>query len=185
MAATLVACSPTPSDDQSSRVKMPSQPLPTEEARRYPPPEAYLRPEDQERARHYDINDMPCATESGNYISELPTDQCVRMTPTQRFEGLWRNDFEGSRFCPAPARTCSFDTQGTRIWLDMVASLPQHGWRPGGLYAVTFVGRRTLFPGRYGHMGLDQHEVIVDQFVSVRELERPPTDEELKARWGD
>lgn len=161
--------------------------LPPDEVARLPPPEAYLRPEDKERARHYDLNDMPCTITSGNYVAELPTDQCVRMTPPQRFEGLWRNEYEGSRFCPAPAQECSYSTPGTRVWLSVAERLPQSGQvGRGGLYSVAFVGRRTLHPGRYGHMGADHNEVIVDQFVSIRELEAPPpepTRAEIREEW--
>src|SRR5690242_7920792 len=48
----------------------------------------------------------------------LPLDQCFKFNAPQRMKGLWRNDFEGSRFCPLPASACSYGMPGEKIWLD-------------------------------------------------------------------
>ena len=57
----------------------------------------------------------------GEYLQSVPTDQCVKMSPSVRMQGLWRNEFEGSQFCPAPAKECSFALEDggneRRIWL--------------------------------------------------------------------
>ena len=56
----------------------------------------------------------------------------------------------------------------------------------GGLYAVSFVGRRTLYPGLHGHLRLSDHEVIVDRFIAIREVEPPPvepTEAQLQQEW--
>ena len=90
------------------------------------------------------------------------------MLPAQRWKGLWRDDFEGSQFCPAPAKTCSFDTPGERIWLTFIDTAGVQPRRSsGGLYAIEFVGRRTLRRGRYGHMGVFEQEVLVDRVISL------------------
>jgi hypothetical protein len=39
------------------------------------------------------------------------------------------------------------------------------------LYAVEFIGRRTAVKGRYGHMGVFDHELIVDRMISMRQVE--------------
>lgn len=79
--------------------------------------------------------------------------------PSQEFRGLWRNAFEGSRFCPAPATSCDQRTPGDRIWLD---GGPIE--RPDGkLYHVQFVGRQTVTKGQYGHMGVSDHAIMVEQ----------------------
>jgi len=99
--------------------------------------------------------------------ASIPFDQCFRMDPPRRWRGVWRNEFEGSRFCPAPAIKCSFYSPGDRVWLD-VSKHPDQT-----LYAVDFVGRRTAVKGRYGHMGASDHELIVDRMISMRAIEAP------------
>lgn len=139
-----------------------------------------------------------CATqwvsdENGGYWDELPIDQCVKFDAPLRMHGLWRNDFEGSQLCPAPATDCSFNTPGERIWLDYALPLPgtepkRFTVQPGGLYAVQFVGRQTKYKGSYGHMGVFDHQVIVDRMISIRELEPPPPPEskaEQISYWKD
>jgi hypothetical protein len=102
-------------------------------------------------------------------IPATPTavDQCFKMQPARRWRGVWRNEFEGSRFCPAPATKCSFYSPGDRIWLD-APKHPDHT-----LYAVDFIGRRTAVKGHYGHMGVFDHELIVDRMIAMRQLEAP------------
>lgn len=117
--------------------------------------------------------------ESTKSITEI----CYKLTQQGRWRGLWRNDFEGSRFCAAPATRCSHDTPGERVWLQYsfgVTDTRPRKWKvpPGGLYEVLFIGRRTAVKGHYGHMGASDHELIVDRMLSVRELEPPPNQEE-------
>jgi hypothetical protein len=111
------------------------------------------------------------------------TEICYKLTPQRRWHGLWRNDFEGSRFCAAPASSCSRDTPGDRTWLQYSFGLTDtkpREWKvpPGGLYEVEFVGRRTAIKGRYGHMGGSDYAMIVDRLISIREIEAPPKQEE-------
>ena len=115
--------------------------------------------------------------ERGKSITEI----CYRMTPPERWRGLWRNEFEGSRFCPAPARECSHDTTGERILLEysfgVTDTRPRKSKVPfGGLYDVDFVGRRTAVKGHYS--SLYDHDLIVDRMISVKEVEPPPKQEE-------
>jgi hypothetical protein len=112
-------------------------------------------------------------------VQALPreTDQCFEMTSSQRWQGLWRDEFEGSVFCPSPAKECSsIRPDGT--WLSYTDKLRHAGTRPaegaGGLYRVEFIGRKALKPGHYGHMGYFANEIIVDQLISARQLEPPP-----------
>jgi hypothetical protein len=108
-----------------------------------------------------------------------PTDECFRMQPQQRWRGLWRNEFEGSRFCPAPAKQCEFDTPGDIIWLD--AERVRKTEPDGALYAVDLLGRRTSVEGHYGHMGGSDHELIVDRFISIAKLGPPLTRAQIEA----
>jgi hypothetical protein len=98
----------------------------------------------------------------------------------ERMQGLWRNGFEESVFCPAPAQKCDYVMTGDRaeplIWLDASISFPAEikMRQLGGLYEIEFLGRRSVKPGRYGHMGMFDQQVIVDRLISVREVEPPP-----------
>lgn len=158
------------------------------------PPEAYLDPIDQLIARTGEGlpgRPFPCAREVTDgeveYIESIPTDRCVRMLPAQRWRGLWRNEFEGSRLCPAPAHECSFHTSGDRVWLGFAKKpLDDKTETYGGLYEVEFIGRRTMYKGPYGHMGVSDHEVIADHLISMRLVEPPPpppTQAEMEAEW--
>jgi hypothetical protein len=140
-----------------------------------PPPEAYLRSEDQERARQLDPDNFPCSfiQHDGGHpaVAALPTDECVRMLPRQRYSGVWINEFEGSQFYPD--RVTYPKTRDTTIWLD-VENVALGGLDPDGRgYLVVFEGRRTMHPGLYGHLGSARHELIVDEVVSVRPLAAP------------
>jgi hypothetical protein len=109
------------------------------------------------------------------------TEICYRLTAPQRWRGLWRDEFEGSRFCPAPAKQCSFATGGEKIWLGYSFGLTDtrpRTWKvpPGGLYDVDFIGRRTAVKGHYG-TGVFNYEIVVDRMISARELEPPPKQE--------
>ena len=101
------------------------------------------------------------------------TDQCFTMTKPRRWRGIWLDAFEGQRFCPAPARSCLDDGKAGHIWI----SFPD-GRRPtprpstGRVYAIEFVGRRTLLPGFHGHMGVSAHEMVVDRLISIASLDR-------------
>lgn len=108
-----------------------------------------------------------------------PTDQCFRMEPQRRWTGLWRDQFEGSRFCPSPATICSSETSGDIIWLhtDRVTRKEPDG----ALYAVELLGRRTTVKGHHGHMGGSDHELIVDRFISLKRIGPPLTEAESEA----
>lgn len=110
-------------------------------------------------------------------VEALPqqTQDCFEMMPPQHFRGLWRDNFEGSRFCPEPSRTCSYDTSGDEIWLTMSAGAGEPERKMvGNLYSIEFRGRRTKVPGSYGHLGMSRHEVLVDKIVSIAAVPRSP-----------
>jgi hypothetical protein len=158
------------------------------------PPEAYVDPVDQQIARTgkgISGRPFPCEREKLadgiRYIEGVALDACVRMSPSQTFRGLWRNEFEGSRFCPAPAQECTFHTNGDKIWLTFPKDLrPYNIEASGGLYELEFVGRQTMHRGFSGHLGVSDHEIIVDRLISMRELQPPPpppTKAEMEAEW--
>ena len=101
-------------------------------------------------------------------FERIPTDQCYKMDPPRKWTGLWRNSFEGSQFCPAPASNCSFGRPGPRIWLDSERASKKEP--DEGLYAVEFVGRRTSVKGHYGHMGASDYELVADRFLLMKRI---------------
>lgn len=118
----------------------------------------------------------PC--DAGTYVEDgvviaksMADDECFRFRKPERFRGLWRNEFEGSRFCPAPAQQCDYDTPGDDIWLDTERALRKGP--DGALYEVEFIGRQTAVKGHYGHMGGSDHDLIVDRLVSMKQIEPP------------
>ena len=113
--------------------------------------------------------------ERGGYYARIPTDECYKMLPPQRWKGLWRNAFEGSQFCPAPAKECQHVPPALRsepyIWLNSSYSWPAEARKrveDEAVYEIEFIGRRTMYQGRYGHLGGADHEVIVDRLISLR-----------------
>lgn len=143
-----------------------------------PPPEAYLDPIDRQIAATgiaVGNRTAPCTISvkremiSGNvveHVEYVPTDKCVRMTPPKRFKGLWRFEFEGSQFCEEPATTCEFTRDGETAWL----SERTGDYDQGRLYRVEFIGRKTVDAATYGHFGMYAHEVIVDRFLSTKQM---------------
>jgi len=108
---------------------------------------------------------------------------CYKLTPPRRRHGLWRNNFEGSQFCEAPATRCPDASAGELSWLrysfGVTDTRPRKLKVPyGGLYEVDFIGRRTAVKGRYGHLGGADHYLIVDRMIWMREVEPPPKQEE-------
>lgn len=173
-----------------------------------PRPEVFVRPEDQKRARlldrpcteadvghgcyRYDnrlIRDYPCTYRiDTNVMGSLPTDQCFRMEPPQRYRGIWIDEFEGQQFVPegqtvpdwprgdvrsAKGREAFDRARAATIWLDVDHADVGHDWRNGGRRMfVEFIGRKTAYPGSYGHMGMSGHELIIDRMISMRECPR-------------
>jgi hypothetical protein len=140
---------------------------------------------DRIRAESPDLTDRCLEIMRWHGIEALQGD-CTKRDQPKRWRGLWRNDFEGSLFCPAPALQCRNDESGERIWLDlnpMPASL-RHV-RPGALYAVEFVGRRSSNGTGMSAYGYRQ-DIVVDRLISIKQVEAPPpepTAEEELAYW--
>jgi hypothetical protein len=101
--------------------------------------------------------------------SSVPNEDCSQRLPPRRWQGLWRNDFEGSLFCPAPARKCTNRGRplSERIWLELEPR--PAAARDGALYAVQFIGRRTARGSPYAASGYPQ-DIIVDRMISMKQF---------------
>lgn len=142
-----------------------------EERQKLPLPEAFVRPQDQDavrRLRGGQTGPVPCADLDLN----RGMDQCFRFGASKHWQGLWYSGFEDSEFCDEPAAKCP--NVGTDVSLDFGSAEPKEArFPPGGLYAVEFIGRASLYPGTFGHMGMSKNEVLVDRLISIRTVRAP------------
>lgn len=115
-------------------------------------------------------------------IEAMPTkvDECFRFSRPQRMQGLWRNQFEGSEFCESSVRQCPSAQVATDLAsftaLEMQQPLPGYeDTPPGGLYAIDFIGRRSIGLGLFPlGMGGAKNAVLVDRLLSIKLIEPPP-----------
>lgn len=133
---------------------------------------AFIHPIDRQRALARTATqgyDEPCTrkmTVDGYEENEqLPTDQCVYMEPAKVWRGHWINQYEHTVFCSADAEQNGCPVPNDRTWLSGAM-----GGEIGHRYRVSFVGRKTKYPGGYGHFGLFQSEIIVDRMISLKWL---------------
>ena len=107
-------------------------------------------------------------------IEAMPdaVDQCFVITKPRQWRGVWDAGFEWSDFFPAEAGGCPSKTGRGGIWLTF-AEGAYSGPRLDGSYEIEFVGRRTMYPGHFGHLGMYDHEMIVDRMISIRKLPEP------------
>jgi len=115
-------------------------------------------------------------------IVRMRDDQCFKMLPARRFRGVWLDEFEGSIFiegardvktAKAELRRSLAVPVGNGEWLDWEDTKRNSVLPPSAnarLIAIDFVGRRTAYPKRYGHMGMFNSEVIVDRVISARPI---------------
>jgi hypothetical protein len=132
------------------------------------------------------IREAPCTyhIEPG-VIGSVATDQCYKMEAPRRYRGIWIDEFEGQQFIPegtqAPEwprgdpkspdwRRKADQAISATIWLDGERAKLGHKWQQGRRRVfIEFIGRKTMYPGNYGHMGMSGHEIIVDSVISQRE----------------
>lgn len=132
------------------------------------------------------MREEPCTYHSRDgAIGSLPTDQCYKMETARTYRGVWIDVFEGQSFIPAGAKAPQWPRRDPKspewrkqadraiaatIWLDAERVNLGDKWQRGARRAfIEFVGRKTMYPGNYGHMGLSGQEIIVDHVISLRE----------------
>jgi hypothetical protein len=113
-------------------------------------------------------------------IEGRPLDQCYKMEPQRRFRGIWLDQFEGSRFYEgltnvqqvrAAIEARLKQRERSSEWLSFAKEDASTEPSPTArLVSVEFLGRRTAYPGRYGHMGISGSEVLVDRMIAARSL---------------
>jgi hypothetical protein len=113
-------------------------------------------------------------------IGALPedTDDCYKMSLPHRWQGLWRKAFESYVFCETPATRCKIepdaDPQPAYTWIEFKEPIdPRIKQAAEGLYRIDFIGRRTVIPGNYGHLGLARHAIVVDRLLFIDNANEP------------
>jgi hypothetical protein len=129
--------------------------------------------------------EMPCRYHiDARTIRSLPTDQCYKMEAPRRYRGVWVDEFEGQRFIPegtsppewprTDPKSAGWSEQFERarlatIWFDASRVTVDQKFRQRGVRRfIEFIGRKTMYPGAYGHLGMSGQEVIVDRVISLR-----------------
>ena len=140
-------------------------------------PLAYQRPSDALKAALSLIAPEPCTrvvTDHGQAgaIESLPDRDCYRLRRAERFSGVWYLGEETSTFrsSPTPASLERYETwlDADEVALRRADALAAPALDAG--FQVTFVGRRALFPGRFGHMGMSKRLIVMDQLISIERL---------------
>ena len=132
--------------------------------------------------------EAPCTYHIGEgSIGSLPTDQCYRMEEPRRYRGVWIDAFEGQQFIPEGTRPPAWPrvysnspgwreqadrAQAAAIWLDVDRVKLRHDSSNGSRkMLIDFIGRKTMFPGSYGHLGMSGNEIIVDRVISIKKFD--------------
>jgi hypothetical protein len=133
-------------------------------------PAAYLHFRDYFRASFGSVFGYPCThltREDGVdvYESTKPQD-CYRFSAARRMRGVWIDEFEGSEFFEgATSRSAVSLKNNDQTWLELENHRPT-----GRAYFMDFIGRKTLVPGHYGHMGGSRNLVLINRVISVRPI---------------
>lgn len=101
-------------------------------------------------------------------------DDCYRFQPQRTFSGIYIDQFEGQHFVEGAAGPPPYSTRET-VWLHLGAGQrrslnarlgPNPPRRPR-FWQLTFVGRRAVGQGGFGHMGGSDGLIVVDQIRSA------------------
>ena len=99
----------------------------------------------------------------GKYIGDVA---CFPFGSPERLTGTWHVELEGSFFTPFAQQK-----DMRRVWLDVqnpppLAKASMQGDVPRD-FAIDLIGRRSLCPVGYGHMGITPHEIVAEKLLSV------------------
>ena len=118
----------------------------------------------------------PCVVrDASGMLASLPVDRCMWMRKPERLKGIWLDEFEGSRFFEGATTAAQAIRQvcgrprGRGPWGEWLEEgrWPSPPLEPGEgrarLIRLEFVGRRTAYPGSYGHFGGSRSLVLADR----------------------
>jgi hypothetical protein len=112
-------------------------------------------------------------------VDDLRT--CIDFDPPRLMSGVWINEFEGQTFREGASSWIDPRICGTSTWIEIkwpeVEKIMAETVRPGELapfvYRITFIGQRTRRRGEYGHFGMFDRLVVVNEIKSVERLVPP------------
>lgn len=119
---------------------------------------------------------------AGTYYEFTGFDDCYRFQPARRMQGIWISEFEGSFFLSGARSSPAVQRYGPHmIWLaigdtHIPTSLRETPNRRA--FLIDFIGRQSLYPGRYGGGGGHDQLVIVDHIIGIHEI-APPSGSEI------
>ena len=110
-------------------------------------------------------------------LDESPN--CLRYLPSRNYRGIWQAGFESSAFIELGDKPYS----GKLHWRLLHQELPdlrapksatekalQEASPFTVSYLIEFKGRRTKIAGSYGHMGARDHQIWVDDMITIKPL---------------
>ena len=136
----------------------------------------------------YTLLDAPCYLDEGETSSAamlnlqsdyLHSPECISYSPMRNYRGIWQFGFETSAFLElgqapySPELLSRFSQQklpslyASKSLFDGLAPYEETSTTN---YLIEFRGRLTKVAGSYGHMGLKDHEIWVDDILSIEPL---------------
>lgn len=108
-------------------------------------------------------------------LESIPDEQCYRFNPPERIEGVWIDEFEGVRLLTTAQYDAGIrDVEDDSTWLDVKPADQRPGTGPPDytprVFRIVFIGRRSTYPGEYGHGGMSRHLVLLDRMISIEEI---------------
>ncbi|QIG79014.1 hypothetical protein [Stakelama tenebrarum] len=147
------------------------------------PPSAFRRTTDQIYVALglSQIFGHPCyhkvEAEAGDYSEFIGKDACYRFDPPRHFEGIWRDEFEASRFfpnldhLPAPEEDSGIWLSVDSVWNKLPPAVNEAAEKGVTTnYRIAFIGRKTSVPGHYGHMGASREDIVVHRIIEIEPL---------------
>jgi hypothetical protein len=121
---------------------------------------------------------QPCyrreRTAYGDVLGFIGYEECFHFNPPERMLGVWLNRGEDAEFLPDVTASPVGGPQSPEdsVWLAFTKNelLLEDD---AEAYAVEFVGRRATYPGRYGHLGMSSHMILVDELLSATPVPPP------------
>lgn len=98
--------------------------------------------------------------------------------PPRRLSGIYVDEFEGQKFMENAHPDKAYIEPRRRVWLtfdkhtDKSADVLRHRTGDTPFWLVDLIGEETDRPGRYGHMGMSDAELLLDHVNSAMPLQR-------------
>lgn len=121
---------------------------------------------------------LDCFNRSAGLDAARAELRCLPFSPPERMHGIWTVALESSAFHEKATRLTPSLYADLGTWLAVgdppaTVTASMQGAGPQA-FAVELIGRRSLCPTGYGHLGVSANEIIVVRFLSLRRLLSKP-----------